>query len=525
MIGDRELTARDSSGGRAEQCLHRCWLRCAERLSTHLRRFRSRGAAQQRAVRFAALLLIASLSACAPVRLGNAEPRWIRVRTPHFVIYTDLAPRAAQARAELLERYLSAYLDYGWDHHGELPLSLNVVLFADEAEFFAFADASIGGFFAEALFEPWAVLPGTDLEEHLTALRHELSHYLAYMALQYQPAWYSEGIATYFETARFVEGEFLVGGLPPFRYARLLRGGRISAKRLFNDEPKRDASFYASAWLLVHYLLSERDGEFVRYQRGLARGQGHAAAWASAFPDLDLATLDRVLAAYARRDRYLVVAHPAPEAAVASSVERLSRADECALRATLYDVCVRCGATRLERRDESLACALAHDPSHLLANAYRALLLGGGRAEAKAIVERLVAKHSDSWLAWLAYASVSQAEASLDAPFAAISRSVELAPKQPYARMLAAQLHLRAGRFEQALRESERALVLQPTSVPLLVARAEILASLSQCEPLRSTVTAIGVMAHQRVARETIEQLRRLADACRAPALQTSSAP
>jgi len=471
-----------------------------------------------------AVALLLALPACRHAGLGSGEVQWWRVRTPHFVVHSDLDEPIARERAELLERLLAAYLQHGWDYHGELPLQLNVVLFAHPAEFDALTcKRDLTGYFTEALFEPWMVQGDGRRSASLTTLRHELSHYLAFMAMQYQPPWFAEGIASYFETAYFDdEIGFVVGKVPLGHLQVLQQGGRLSAEQLLSEGVAPSGpDFYASAWLLVHYLMSAREPDFTRYQLALSQGKGHRAAWSEALPDLTYERIDQLLVQYVRAGEYANYARPVGLPPASARSERLSRADEYALRGLLYKQNASCSREHEQRSRESLVQALALAPHQLEASALVALARaehGGDRlADARALSER----HPGAWLSWLTLASVAHAEGERATATEAVQRSLELAPRQPYAIMLAAQLAMEEGERAQALHASARALRIQPTNMRLLLQRALILAALGECQALHDTAATLSTLAHGGLTEAQRASWAKLSTACAERAAST----
>src|SRR4029077_11740617 len=113
-------------------------------------------------------------------------------------------------------------------------------------------------------------------------------------------------------------------------YQRVLRRlARTPTRELLTAESaERRVEVYASAWLLVHYLVSARSDAFVKLQEGFVRGLGQDAAWAAAFPDLPVDRLDQVLQSYLEAGDLAYYLRPVrPFADVAPTISVLSSAD------------------------------------------------------------------------------------------------------------------------------------------------------------------------------------------------------
>lgn len=117
------------------------------------------------------------------------------------------------------------------------------------------------------------------------------------------------------------------------------------------------------------------------------------------------------------------------------------------------------------------AKALEVDPKNEDALEARAqLLLSRGQAqEAVGDLETLTAGHPDHAEGWLLLAEAFEAVGRLDDARAALTRGLELRPKDPTALRQAAALELRAGNPSAAARHLERAVEIEPREVPLLV--------------------------------------------------------
>jgi hypothetical protein len=441
---------------------------------------------------------------------SKGGPRWLRLETEHFVLYSDQAPKLARTTITQFERWLSAYLQTGWQSEGKLALKLNVIVMDDRAEFeHLFGTLISGSFERSMLFEPLVVMPRTNRSENWATLKHEVTHYIAQQALIDQPVWLAEGLATYFETAyEDPSGAFVLGAVPRARFRRLGEQGRMSVRELFAARnSSEDPRVYESSWLLVHCLMSEHAAPFAKFQALIATGKSVDASWSEAFPALPLAQLDAVLDRYAARGVYVTYATKVQGVAPSVQTRALTDADVYAVRAVLYLTCQDCGEPKRPEVDRNIALALAADPGHLRALALRANRTHG--AERLAVSRDLVRLHPSAWLSWVMLANAEldsvNGLASCDAEVPV--RLVSLAPTQPYALGLAAQCELRSGREQNALDWSERAVRLRPASTSLLLQRAEILQALSRCTELAALLPRLENGWHEPVPAAKLEAL------------------
>jgi len=463
--------------------------------------------------RLSCLLALSCLAAgCRPPR-GPGGSAFSRVDSPHFSVFSDLPVADIELQARRLEQLLAAFLEHGWDAHGELPLKVNVVMLSDRERLHEVTGEKIGGLmFSPLLFEPWIVVPTPDRKNDLQTLCHELTHSLAFQVMPYQPHWFSEGLASYFQTAVVEDGRFVLGKVPIPLLASVLHGQLLNHAQIFDDTADHwNARFYGSAWLLVHYLMSEHADAFVKYQVELARGQSHAQAWARAFPAHQGDRLDEQLRQYLRRAQFVNVSFPMGETSVLTRGKALHLADEESMWAILWTGKSGPRSAQAARHTE---LALRLDPDQVSALALAALA-ERDPATAQARVSRLTSSHPDSWLAWLTAALVHEKTApSAAEPPSAVDRALSLVPRQPFALMLKAYELARQGDRVGALATSRRALRQQPSNVDLLWHRASLLSGLSECGPLMDVARTIRQVGHTRLSAQQQAELERILQRC-----------
>jgi tetratricopeptide (TPR) repeat protein len=213
-------------------------------------------------------------------------------------------------------------------------------------------------------------------------------------------------------------------------------------------------------------------------------------AWAAAFPDLPAEALDRTLSNYYREGSYDVFEADFERAAVSIERSHLTRADEEALRALLWHTCHGCSDTdRAQKASEHTLRALALDPRQIDARLLSAFLTSN-EAERRATFEAVTRDAPGDYRGWLGLAALQNgAEAR-----AAVERAIALAPKQPGAWLARARYEWNIGERAAALKSAERGLRLQPTSLPLLAAYAEMLFLERRCAQMSEIIRrAFGV--------------------------------
>lgn len=479
------------------------------------------------------LLLSASLlllSACRIERLGAGKGRWRVVETEHFTLYTDLREEDAEKQARELERLLSALQQSSWEANQPLPLRLNVVMFKRLLEFERYSKSEVGGFVVHSvMFEPWLVMPAPEVHAGFKVAAHELTHYIAHQALVNQPRWFSEGLASYFESVRFVgEGALVIGGVPKQRFDALrFLGVDKPSELLAGAHSTSEPRFYGSAWLLVHYLMTEHPDAFVAYQKALARGLDDTTAWSTAFPSLPPQELDRAVSEYLLTGEYVTFEVPVQLPSAQVRTRTLTPADEHALQAILWDVCLTCSETERARVDYHLARALEADPRHLQAAALSISNTSDTHENLKR-VRALVKDHPDHWLAWITFARVT-GEAQVTLPPQELEQMLErlltLAPKQAWAWAFAGVHHALRGAVDQARDAFLRAQRLQPTDPFLLWLCGVSFTKLGECGRAERILTRLETPLHGGVNEQHLEMLRTEVAACATRDHLTRGAP
>jgi hypothetical protein len=425
------------------------------------------------------------------------------------VLHTDLSEANARDTILTFERLLDAYSQLGWETWGELPVKLHIVVFGDPSEFDTFAGETVGFHVRVTPFEPLVVMPNAGRIDNWSTLKHELTHYIAMQSMPFQPAWFAEGIAVYFQTARFDSNQrFMIGEVPHDLHRVLRNSGIEPLRQLLNAESSNlEARFYATAWLLVHYLMSTRSDAFVKYQDGLEQGIGQDAAWSAAFPELPVDKLDEALTRYYEKGEFAAYAQPVKPVVVAEpAVRAMSSADIYALRARLYLGCPGCTQDPRGAALENIEQALRRDPHQLEAAILQVALLPDQRRAESA--RALVRAHPEAWQAWSMLVVAESAEnAGGRCASDARQRLSELGANSTDALMFSAMCEAAEGEKQKALAISANALARQPADAVLLGMQAELLLRLRECEAVKQLVPRLRNVVHARVDPSLFERI------------------
>lgn len=447
-------------------------------------------------------LVAAAASACAvhssPGRGGDAA--WTEVVTEHFVLSSNLASPRALDMAQTLEETRHALVNLAWTGARGPRGRTDVVVFSRPSEFSQYSGTPTwaGIAITRAGFERFlSFSPGANNGLPRVAV-HEIAHDVSQWFMPMMPPWLAEGMATYMESLTFDRetGQASLGGLSKSSIEWLkatnfiVRSANLFGLDTFrHDDARNAASFYSSAWLLVHFLLNEHGEVFGRFQSRLAKLEGWREAWDAEFRWLTHDALDDALLAYARRTEFSVLEGQIAAAPFKPSARKLSQAE---VHGVLARMSFLTGEHELAERERAEAARL--DPTELNALIVRYELIGSSAAQERIdIARQAVLAHPRSAAAWLLQAKSSAGTAER---WAALARANELAPDHPTVRTMLAEQHLARHDPKAAFQHSRVALRRSPYSVPLLSLHVRILAAGSRCdEAERVERNAEGLLA------------------------------
>ncbi len=456
------------------------------------------------------------------VSADESTSGWVQVQTAHVTLKTNLPPVQARSAALLAERTRTAVLAAGWP--GEKlpqPDRIELVVFADHADFARYFGGFVGGLFTHFDYRPYVFLYGTperwehhferrdpmqpqqrgllrspcrrdnadcretlEREETTSVLRHELAHHLASYFYRRQPRWFSEGFAQYVETLRlssdgkrFILGDINPAALSEYFSARTLNvtdalaWGRVPEP---TDAPTF-AGLYGLSWLMVHWMFTTHPKELAAFQVQLKRGVEPEVAWSSAFPALVPGELDRELYHFAQYGQYETSAIPVPDVDLSLHERTLTSADVHALLAVAAVV-----AGDEQKARTELSASLREDPGNV--RALRVQLPRANPADRAALARRGTSAHPEDGLAWLTLGDALRENAETREESArAYQKATELLPDQPAAFHALAILALKSGHPEEALPLANTAAGLAPENPAVLDTLAIALVLLGRC--------------------------------------------
>ena len=252
--------------------------------------------------------------------LRELPPGFNTHRTAHYLICYGTSREYAQWCGALFEQLYRAFANY-WTQRGfklnEPEFPLVAVVFADRASYVKYSLAEVGagvestiGYYSlrtnrmtmydltgietvarqrnrrGSPAEINHILAQPEAERTVATIVHEATHQIAYNCGLHTrfsdcPLWFTEGIATYFETPDLnnPRGWRNVGGINRVRWSQmrdyLTRRPINSLHTLLTDDQrirdsKQSTDAYAEAWSLTYFLIRQRSKQYFDYLKMLS---------------------------------------------------------------------------------------------------------------------------------------------------------------------------------------------------------------------------------------------------------------
>jgi len=456
-----------------------------------VRHWRYPGGAAVWVVLFAGLAAVVGLPVAA---VGLPEPDdWIQLETENFTLFSNAPEEHTREVGRDLEVFRAVLARYLEGAKVESPLPTYVYIFRDDRALQPYkhqvngAPAEVSGFFAGHPHGNYVAVNGDPSQEPQRIVYHEYLHYFARLNLPDLPLWLNEGLAEYYSTFAIVGDEARVG-LPVESHVHWLRREPLlpfeellaveTSSRAYNEGERRGA-FYASAWALVHYLLSDSE----RYQQLMdfldrLEAQGElATAFEQAF-GAPFATLEREVARYAEGEHFRFIPLDLSSQGAALTVPattRLRPMTRAAVYFRLGDLLAHTGKDRTTEAARHFHAALDADPQTAQAYAGLGFLKdqAGSYEEALAYYEQALQRGGDDFLihflhGWTLLRSLGLNDGFFALDLAERERGVIEQAKQAFERSLK-----RNPLFAEALAGLGAALTFEPEPSPRAVAVLE----------------------------------------------------
>jgi hypothetical protein len=234
---------------------------------------------------------------------------------------------------------------------------------------------NVAGFFQQGHFVNYMAMNGdAPRTEAVHVVFHEYTHF--YLASQFSgeyPPWFNEGLAELMGFAKFTDDGMAVLQIPMYRVYAAREGDWIPFDRLIQvstNSPEYQShkladSFYAQAWLTIHYALVENrqfGGQVMDYLGQLNTLHPQEDAAHTAFGP-DLAAIDRQLRDYSRNNHMSsgaltlgeVPPFALPESKPVEPVDALAILADLMLEARFYPERIRPLVESMARREPDAA--------------------------------------------------------------------------------------------------------------------------------------------------------------------------
>ncbi|MFN3945561.1 MAG: hypothetical protein ACK4K7_11595 [Allosphingosinicella sp.] len=330
---------------------------------------------------------------------------WLRAESPNFVVYGTASEAKLREQALLLEDLdglLRLMTGFSGKERGN-KLRVYMVRGRGQLQIAGPRDRDVAGFYTSSPEMIAAFVDEQAQNGGNEVLFHEYAHHFMWQnAASAYPAWYIEGFAEYFSTAKFTPRHIEFGEGSRSHGYLLTQGRWLPMERVLFGSPwefrgEDRARFYAQSWLLTHYLLrdNERREALRRYLTALARGGDVRGALAAEL-GMSPADLDKDLRDYIARRRLTMtrITRRSAEQPPEISVNRLPTAANDLL---LLDAALQIKSAESEESGGLLqsvrAAAARHSGSSFAKRVLaRAELLHGDRNRADTLLEELIAE-------------------------------------------------------------------------------------------------------------------------------------
>ena len=239
----------------------------------------------------------------------GADPKWVKLRSANFELFTSAGERAGRRTIQQFERtrgFFRQAMQLGVSD----SMPVRIVLFRSKKEYLPYRPGEVAAAF---------YLSGRDADlivlvagnESSQAI-HEYVHLLVRHSGLRLPVWMNEGLADLYSSMQQVGGHVVVGYAPPARIATLRGEKWVPLEQVLladrdsrhYTERERVGKFYAESWALTHMLnlSQEYRPELTELLQQLTAGTPSVTALETVY-GIPIEKLQRELQSYVRQDR------------------------------------------------------------------------------------------------------------------------------------------------------------------------------------------------------------------------------
>lgn len=443
------------------------------------------------------IALLFSLFVCLPA-FGDTPPRWLEVKTAHFLVLTDGSDAQARHIATQFERMHALFAKLLPGSHEDAASPVVVLAFRNRKGFEAVEPAAylqkhsieLAGLFLSRPDKNFILLRLDTSGEHpYQTVYHEYTHYMSRHASTL-PLWLNEGLAQFYQNTEVDQTTARTGEPSVSDVYFLRRQHLIPLSTLFTvdhsspyyHEEDKGNIFYAESWALTHFLMiqdrSHGTNLLQNYAARVAKGESSVAAAEGAFGSLR--QLEAALDTYIHQGTYMMLKTPLPNTIKEADfdVQPIAPADADAVRA---EVLIEDGRKAEGRSlaEEVLAAAPASPAAHESMGLLE--FRDGNLRDARKWYGEAVALHSTSYLSYFYFATLSLQvgtdptnKAGNEEISGSLHEAMRLNPDFAPAVEVLAQCDAQHDQFEEAVRLFARAVGLDPTNIDYRLNAAQL---------------------------------------------------
>jgi len=261
------------------------------------------------------LLLLLILVLTGPTYADLLDEDWLELKSNHFTMYSTLSEKKSREVMLNLEAFRRATLALTNIRQAKPRVKTQIYLVKKSELSDLNVSRRIAGYIRPGVSQNTILVSHSPSFDGTTVIYHEYVHFLLRNhSGQRYPRWYDEGFAEYLASVKTTDKHFQIGYLAEHR-ASSFSGGEwlhvrdvIRPTKISQWSPRKQAQFYANAWLLVHFLSnspefkSRMGASLEAYLQLENQGVDSIEAFEQAF-GISVGQLNAKLKRYVRRGR------------------------------------------------------------------------------------------------------------------------------------------------------------------------------------------------------------------------------
>ena len=346
-----------------------------------------------------------------------AADTWVSVRTKNFLLVGNADEKSIKGVGLKLEQFREVFTYLFPAMKFNTPVPTTVVVFKNDSAYGPFKpNANTAGQFQAGPDVNYIAL-STEVRgerDAFSIIFHEYIHLLVENTFENAPSWFNEGLAEYYSTFTITDDQNIVLGNVISSHIHLLREKKmlplrtlfeVDYKSAHYNEKNKKSIFYAQSWVLMHYLITGKDGkgaDLGKFMELLGTNVPMDQAFEQAFA-IPIVEVEKQLQNYIKQNQLAATTGHFAKKLELDTSTTTTTLSEAEAHAYLGDLLVH--ANRPEAHTY-LQRALKLDPNLAMAHASlgMAYFREGRTSQAHASLERAVAANSQNYLAHYYYA-------------------------------------------------------------------------------------------------------------------------